>query len=79
MTKYLAKYYKNKNIRINCVSPGGINDNQPNEFIKNYEASTLNIGMLDPEDISNTVEWLVSEKSRAINGQNIIVDDGWSL
>ena len=79
MTKYLAKYYKNKNIRINCVSPGGINDNQPNEFIKNYEASTLNIGMLDPEDISNTVEWLVSEQSRAINGQNIIVDDGWSL
>ncbi len=79
MTKYLAKYYKNKNIRINCISPGGIRDNQNEEFIKKYETSTLNIGMLDPEDISNTVEWLVSDKSRAINGQNIIVDDGWSL
>ena len=75
----MAKYYKNKNIRINCISPGGIRDNQNEEFIKKYETSTLNIGMLDPKDISNTVEWLVSDKSRAINGQNIIVDDGWSL
>ena len=79
MTKYLAKYYKNKNIRINCVSPGGIKDKQPESFLNNYKSSTSNIGMLEPFDISNTIEWLVSEKSRAVNGQNIIVDDGWSL
>lgn len=79
MTKYLAKFYKNNNIRINCISPGGILDGQPEEFIKNYRLSTLNIGLLNPSDISSTIEWLVSENSRAINGQNIIVDDGWSL
>ena len=33
ITKYLSKYYRNKNIRINCVSPGGIKDNQPRLFI----------------------------------------------
>ena len=79
MTKYLAKFYKNNNIRINCVSPGGILDGQPEEFINNYRMSTSNIGLLDPSDISSTIEWLVSENSRAINGQNIVVDDGWSL
>ena len=30
ITKYLSKYYKNKNIRVNCVSPGGIDDKQSN-------------------------------------------------
>mgnify|MGYP002017039842 CR=1 FL=1 len=79
MTTYLAKYYKNKNIRINCISPGGIKDNQPESFLNNYRSSTSNIGMLEPSDVSNAIEWLISEKSRAVNGQNIVVDDGWSL
>ena len=34
MTKYLAKYFKGSNIRFNCISPGGIRDNQPKSFIK---------------------------------------------
>ena len=35
ITKYLAKKYMNKNIRVNCLSPGGIDDNQPKIFKKN--------------------------------------------
>ena len=44
ITKWLAKYYKNKNIRVNCISPGGISDNQNEEFIKKYRNSCTNIG-----------------------------------
>ena len=79
ITKYLAKYFKNKNIRVNCISPGGILNNQPKNFLKRYKKSCLSKGMLDSKDLIGLVEFLVSEKSKYINGQNIIIDDGWSL
>ena len=79
ITRWLAKYYKNKNIRVNCISPGGILDNQPISFIKKYRESCTNIGMINAKDLVSTVSLLLSSNSRAINGQNIIIDDGWSL
>ena len=79
MTKYLAKYYKKKNIRINCISPGGILDNQPKKFLKKYNKDCSSKGMLDPIDLCGTLNFLVSDRSLYINGQNIIIDDGWSL
>ena len=79
ITKWLAKYYKNNNIRVNCISPGGILDRQPESFLKAYRNDCLNIGMLNANDITSTIVYLLSENSRAINGQNIIIDDGWSL
>ena len=79
ITKWLAKYYKNKNIRVNCISPGGIFDNQNEEFIKKYRNSCTNIGLLDANQISSLILFLLSNNSKAINGQNLIVDDGWSL
>ncbi len=79
MTKYIAKYYKGYNIRVNCISPGGILNNQPKKFIDRYNQYGLNKGMLDKSDINGTLIFLLSDMSKHINGQNIIVDDGWSL
>lgn len=79
ITKYLAKFYKGKNLNINCISPGGIFDKQKKIFIKRYRKDTLNKGLLDPNDIVNTIKFLLSDESKFINGQNIIIDDGWSL
>ena len=79
VTRYLSKYYKNKNIRINCVSPGGIKDNQPKLFIKKYRKSCNSKGLLHGEDISNLIVFLLSNKSKYINGQNLVIDDGWTL
>ena len=79
ITKYLSKYYKNRNIRINCVSPGGIKDNQPKLFTKRYRQSCNSKGLLDGEDISKLILFLLSDKSKYITGQNLIIDDGWSL
>ena len=79
ITKYLSKYYKNKNIRINCVSPGGIKDNQPKLFTKRYRQSCNTKGLLDGEDVSKLILFLLSDKSKYITGQNLIIDDGWSL
>ena len=79
ITKYLAKYYQKKNIRVNCVSPGGIKDNQPALFIKRYKQYCNSKGMLDGSDISNLIIFLISDSSKYINGQNLIIDDGWTL
>ena len=79
MTKYLAKYYKGNKIRVNCISPGGILDQQPESFLEKYRDCCNDKGMLDAEDLIGTVLYLLSEQSRYLTGQNIIIDDGWSL
>jgi NAD(P)-dependent dehydrogenase (short-subunit alcohol dehydrogenase family) len=79
ITRYLAKYLKKKNIRINCISPGGILNKQPISFVKAYKKTCTSKGLLAPEDISGIISFMLEKESNYINGQNIIVDDGWSL
>jgi len=79
MTKYLAKYFKGSGIRVNCVSPGGIMDRQPSRFVAKYNEHCLSKGMLDKSDIAGTILFLLSDLSTYINGQNIVVDDGFCL
>ena len=79
ITKYLAKYCKNMNIRVNCISPGGIKNNQPTKFLKKYKSNCVSKGILDPIDIWGALLYLLSDESKFVTGQNIIVDDGWSL
>jgi len=79
ITRYLAKYCKGQNIRVNCISPGGILDKQPTSFLHRYKNDCLSKGMLDPDDLTGTLLFLLSDHSRFINGQNLIVDDGWGL
>jgi NAD(P)-dependent dehydrogenase (short-subunit alcohol dehydrogenase family) len=79
LTKYIAKYVKGNNIRVNSLSLGGILDNQPQSFLDNYKKYCLNKGMLLPDDVAGTLIFLISDASEFVNGQNIIVDDGFTL
>tara|TARA_B100001059_G_C17839663_1_gene591207 strand:+ start:4426 stop:5184 length:759 start_codon:yes stop_codon:yes gene_type:complete len=79
ITKYLAKLYKKDNIRINCISPGGIYENQPKSFIKKYKKDSGMKGLLDPSDLVGALQFILSDENKFVNGQNIIVDDGWTL
>lgn len=79
LTKYMAKYFKGMNIKVNALSPGGILNNQPEAFLEKYKEQCLNKGMLDNSDLKGTLIYLLSDMSRYVNGQNIIVDDGFSL
>lgn len=79
LTKYMAKYFKGMNIRVNTLSPGGIFDHQPTPFLAAYREQCINKGMLDKSDICGTLVYLLSDMSAYVNGQNIIVDDGFSL
>ena len=79
LTRYLAKHYAGMGIRVNCVSPGGIRDNQPQIFQERYRSSCNSKGLMEASDVAGAVSFLLSSASSLINGQNITVDDGWSL
>lgn len=79
LTKYMAKYFKGMSIRVNSLSPGGIFDCQPTPFLEAYREQCINKGMLDQSDICGTLIYLLSDLSTYVNGQNIIIDDGFSL
>lgn len=79
LNKYVISYINDSKFRINCVSPGGILDSQPEEFLSAYKANTHGEGMLNVKEIIGSIMFLLSEQSQYVTGQNIIVDDGFSL
>lgn len=79
LTRYFAQYFKGDGIRVNCLSPGGILDGQPESFLREYNAHCGSKGMLNPQDVSGSLLFLLSDASMHITGQNLLVDDGFSL
>lgn len=77
-TRYLASYYGHLGIRVNCVSPGGIFDNQQPSFVARYEAKVPMRRLGNPDDIAPAVSFLLSEEAKYITGQNLIADGGWT-
>tara|TARA_B110000208_G_C11522156_1_gene341062 strand:- start:281 stop:685 length:405 start_codon:yes stop_codon:yes gene_type:complete len=78
LTRYIASYFGPQNIRVNTVSPGGIFDNQNITFVQNYEKKVPMRRMGTPDDIAPSVVFLLSDESKYITGQNIIIDGGWT-
>ncbi|MCP2043676.1 SDR family oxidoreductase [Pontibacter sp. HSC-36F09] len=77
-TRYLASLYGKHNVRVNCVSPGGIFDRQPETFVSAYEKKVPMKRMGNPDDIAPAVSFLLSEEAKYITGQNLVVDGGWT-
>jgi NAD(P)-dependent dehydrogenase (short-subunit alcohol dehydrogenase family) len=79
LTRYFAQYFKGDGVRVNCLSPGGIEGSQPETFRAAYNAHCAVKGMLEPRDLVGAVLFLLSDQSKFMNGQNLVVDDGFSL
>lgn len=77
-SRYLASYYGINNIRVNCVSPGGILDGQHPSFIERYCAKVPMHRMGNPDDIAPAVSFMLSDEAKYITGQNLIIDGGWT-
>ena len=75
LTKYMAKYLKGSHIRVNSISPGGILDKQPEDFLEAYKKLCADKGMLDPVDITDALLFLISDMASYVNGHNLVVDD----
>jgi NAD(P)-dependent dehydrogenase (short-subunit alcohol dehydrogenase family) len=77
-SRFLASRFGADEIRINTVSPGGIFDNQPTSFVKQYERKVPMKRMGNPNDIAPAVSFLLSDQAGYITGQNLAVDGGWT-
>lgn len=77
-TRYLASYFGKYNVRVNCVCPGGIWDNQREEFVRNYNHRCPMKRMGNPDDIAPLCLFLVSDGAKYITGQIIAADGGWT-
>jgi NAD(P)-dependent dehydrogenase (short-subunit alcohol dehydrogenase family) len=77
-SRYLASYYGPYGIRVNCVSPGGILDQQDEMFVKQYEKKVPMRRMGLPDDIAPAISFLLSDETKYITGQNLIIDGGWT-
>lgn len=77
-TRYLATYYGKHQVRVNCISPGGIFDNQAPSFVEKYAQKTPLGRMGKPEEIATASVFLASDAASYVTGQNLLVDGGWT-
>lgn len=76
LTRYMAKVLSGKNVRVNCISPGGLFNNQPAAFLNNYCKKVPLKRMANQDDIKGISVLLSSEAGAYINGENILMDGG---
>ena len=79
LTKYLSTYWVDYGVRCNALSPGGIYTDQNDDFVKNIEALIPLGRMANKDEYQAAVQFLCSDASSYMNGQNIIIDGGRSV
>lgn len=77
-SRYLAAHYAEHGIQVNTLSPGGVHRAQTEDFVGNYKHRTPAGRMATPEDLTDTLQFLLADTNNYINGQNITIDGGFT-
>ena len=79
LTHYLAAYWGGWGIRVNAISPGGIANQQPSEFVRRYSLKSPQQRMVNKKELCGALLYLASGASSSVTGHNLLVDGGWTL
>ncbi len=79
LTKYIATYWHNKNVRCNALSPGPVLDNQSRLFINKLKKMIPLNRLANIDEYNEAIKFLCSDSSKYMTGQNIIIDGGRSI
>jgi len=79
LTRYLATYWAGSEVRANALSPGGVFDEQPPEFVARVEQLIPLGRMAQRDEYHSAVQFLCSDASRYMTGQNLVMDGGRSV
>ena len=76
LTKYVSTYWADKNVRCNSICPGGVFNNQPEDFLKKV-SKLIPLGrMAEKEELNGIIIYLLSDASSYVNGSIINIDGG---
>jgi NAD(P)-dependent dehydrogenase (short-subunit alcohol dehydrogenase family) len=79
LTRYLATYWPDKGVRANAISPGGVFNGQGDEFVTRLSALIPMGRMAASDEYRAAVQFLCSDASSYMNGQNVVMDGGRSV
>jgi len=79
LTRYLSSYWADKGVRANALSPGGVYIDQDQEFVTRLEQLIPMGRMAQPDEYIGAIQFLCSDASSYMNGQNIVMDGGRSV